>query len=223
MNSAPFETYLSAKSCVFWDWNGTLLNDLDYSLAITNEILGLKSSATLSKHLYLKHFTIPIKDYYDKIGMFNTGFTFDELTDHYISRYEAGRDKPNLYDGALHCLEKLRLKGLSQILFSAAHISELEFQVKHHGLTEVFEIISGSGDYYGGSKLDRGRALKSEYGFKNGVLVGDTLHDVEIGKEIGFETVWVSEGHQSIERAQGHLAVDYILDRTSLEFYKNTN
>jgi phosphoglycolate phosphatase len=223
MNLDSFQNYLLSKSCVFWDWNGTLLNDLDYSLGITNEILGLKSSATLSKQFYQEHFTIPIKDYYDKVGMFNTGFTFDELTDHYISRYQAGRHVPELYSGAKNCLNKLGDKGLSQVLFSAAHISELEFQVKHHGLTEVFEIMSGSGDFYGGCKLERGQALKNEYGFKNGVLVGDTLHDVEIGKEIGFETVWVSEGHQSIERAEGHRAVDYILNRSLERFYKNSN
>jgi len=221
MDSAAFKNYLMSKSCVFWDWNGTLLDDLDYSLAITNEILALKTSATLSKHFYQDHFTIPIKDYYDKIGMFKTGFTFDELTDHYISRYEAGRDKPDLYSGARNCLESLKSKGATQVLFSAAHISELEFQVQHHNLTEVFEILSGSGDYYGGSKLDRGLALKKEYGFENAVLVGDTLHDVEIGKEIGFETVWVSEGHQSLQRAQGHTAVDYILNRETNQFLKN--
>jgi len=221
MNSQAFTTYLLSKKTIFWDWNGTLLNDLDYSLAITNEILSLKTDATLSKHFYQDHFTIPIKDYYDKIGMFKTGFSFDELTDHYISRYEAGRDQPFLYEGAKKCLEKLCERGVTQVLFSAAHISELEFQVGHHGLTEVFELLSGSGDYYGGSKLDRGRALKEEFSFENGVLIGDTLHDVEIGKEIGFETVWVSEGHQSLSRAEGHLAVDYILDRSSDQFYKN--
>jgi len=221
MNSAPFINYLLSKSCVFWDWNGTLLNDLDYSLAITNEILALKTDATLSKHFYQDHFTIPIKDYYDQIGMFKTGFTFDELTDHYISRYEAGRDQPGLYLGARECLEALKDKGITQVLFSAAHLSELEFQVNHHQITEVFEIISGSGDYYGGSKLDRGRALKKEYSFENGVLLGDTLHDVEIGKEIGFETVWVSEGHQSLHRAEGHPAVDYILNRDANQFVKN--
>lgn len=222
MNSVLFLDYLKTKSCVFWDWNGTLLNDLDFSLGITNEILSLKTEQRFSKELYQDHFTIPIKDYYDKVGMFNTGFTFDELTDHYISRYEAGRSTPDLYEGAKACLESLIEKpGLTQVLFSAAHISEIEFQVEHHKITEAFEILSGSDDYYGGSKLDRGCALVKEYGFKNGVLVGDTLHDVEIGKEIGFETVWVSEGHQSLKRAVGHSAVDYILDRKNSEFYKN--
>ncbi len=221
MNSKAFVDYLKTKSCVFWDWNGTLLDDLDFSLGITNEILALKTDARLSKQFYQDHFTIPIKDYYDKVGMFNTGFSFDELTDHYISRYEAGRAGLTLYDGAYECLSDLAKRGVSQILFSAAHISEIEFQVNHHNLSEFFEFLSGAGDFYGGSKLDRGKALVSEYSFKNGVLVGDTLHDVEIGKEIGFETVWVSDGHQSLPRAQGHNAVDYIFDRTANEFFKN--
>lgn len=221
MNSSDFLAYLKAQTCVFWDWNGTLLDDLDYSLGISNHFFESKGFATLSKQSYQDVFTIPISDYYENLKLEEKNISPDEVTDHYLSHYQAKRDTVPLFEGAYDCLEGLKEKGVLQVLFSAAHISELEFQVKHHDISDFFEILSGAGDFLGGSKLDRGRALKEEYSLSSGVIVGDTLHDVEIGKEIGFETVWVSQGHQSLERAHGQSFIDYIYDRDEQHFYKN--
>jgi len=221
MNSPDFLAYLKAQTCIFWDWNGTLLDDLDYSLGISNHFFELKGFEGLSKESYQDVFTIPISDYYDNLKLKEKNIDPEEVTDHYLSRYEARRDTIPLFEGAFDCLEELRKEGVTQVLFSAAHISELEFQVKHHGISDFFEMLSGAGDFLGGSKLDRGRALQEEYSFSKGVMVGDTLHDVEIGKEIGFETVWVSEGHQSLKRASGQSFIDYIYDREENNFYRN--
>ncbi len=221
MTSSHFLGYLASKACIFWDWNGTLLDDLDYSLGVNNGIFESKGVATLSKQFYQDNFTLPISEYYDKLDLESRGISRDEMTDLFVANYEANRDKPDLHRGAWDCLRKLYESGVTQVLFSAAHITELEFQIKHHNVSEYFEILSGAGDFNGGSKLDRGRAVKEEYDFKNGVVVGDTLHDVQIGREIGFETVWVSEGHQSLERAQGQNFIDYIFDRKTGEFYRN--
>ncbi len=199
-----------------------MLDDLDYSLGVNNGIFESKGAVTLSKQFYQDNFTLPISEYYDKLDLESRGISRDEMTDLFVENYEAGRHKPDLHSGAWDCLRKLYESGVTQVLFSAAHITELEFQIKHHNVSEYFEILSGAGDFNGGSKLDRGRAVKEEYDFKNGVVVGDTLHDVQIGREIGFETVWVSEGHQSIERAQGQNFIDYIFDRKKGEFYKNS-
>ncbi len=223
MNTPQFLDYLKAKSCIFWDWNGTLLDDLDYSLGVNNKILESKGSATLSKQYYQKIFTIPISMFLDNLELEKRGIGREEITDLFISNYEKNRHTVDMFNGAKDCLFSLKESGVTQVLFSAAHISEIEFQVNHHGISECFEILSAAGDFYGGCKLDRGRAVKEEYGFTNGVLVGDTLHDVQIGKEIGFETVWVSEGHQSIERAEGQNFIDYIYNRKTGDFYKNSS
>ncbi len=206
---------------MFWDWNGTLLDDLDYSLGISNDFFQKKGIETLSKQSYQEIFTIPISDYYQNLKLDEKSIDPDEVTDHYLSNYEKNRDTIGLFQGAYDCLKALSTTQVTQVLFSAAHISELEFQVNHHQISDFFEILSGSDDFLGGSKRDRGLKLKSEYSFKEGVVVGDTLHDLEIGKEIDFETVWVSEGHQSLSRAKGQSFVDYIFDRKENSFYKN--
>lgn len=221
MNSADFLKYLGSKSCIFWDWNGTLLDDLDYSLGVNNKIFKSKGAATLSKDYYQKVFTLPISQYYDNLELEKRGVSRDEMTDAFVESYQSGRHTVPMFEGAKTCLEHLRDLNVTQVLFSAAHISEIEFQVNHHGIQDYFEILSAAGDFNGGSKLDRGRAVKEEYSFQDGVVVGDTLHDVQIGREIGFETVWVSEGHQALERAKGQNFIDYIYDRKANEFYKN--
>lgn len=222
MNSPHFLSYLEAKTCVFWDWNGTLLDDLDYSLGVNNKIFESKGSATLSKQYYQQIFTLPISAYMDNLELDKRGIGRDELTDLFVKNYQDGRHTVEMFKGAKDCLVSLKEAGVTQVLFSAAHITEIEFQINHHGIEDFFEILSAAGDFNGGSKLDRGRAVKEEYNFTNGVVVGDTLHDVQIGREIGFETVWVSEGHQSIDRAEGQNFIDYIFNRKTGEFYKNT-
>ncbi len=222
MTSLEFLSYLRTKACIFWDWNGTLLDDLDYSLSVHNEIFKSKGISVLSKEFYQDNFMLPISEYYDKLDLESLGISRDEMTGLFTANYKASHHKPRLYNGAWDCLRSLYKAGVIQVLFSAAHITELEFQIKHHNIADYFKALSGAEDFNGGSKLHRGRAIKEEYNLIKGVVVGDTLHDVQIGREIGFETVWVSEGHQSLHRAKGQDFIDYIFDRSRGEFYKNS-
>ncbi len=221
MTSLEFLSYLKTKACIFWDWNGTLLDDLDYSLSVNNQIFKSKSIAALSKQFYQDNFTLPISKYYDKLDLERLGISRDEMTDLFAVNYKANHHKPKLHNGAEDCLRHLYEAKVIQVLFSAAHITELEFQIKHHDISNYFKVLSGAKDFNGGSKLHRGRAIKEKHNFIKGVVVGDTLHDLQIGREIGFETVWVSKGHQSIQRAKGKNFIDYIFDRSKEEFYKN--
>ena len=91
--------------------------------------------------------------------------------------------------------------------------------MKKHDLEDCFDCVSGSSDYSAGSKLDRGLKLKAEFG--EGIMVGDTIHDIEIGKKMGLETVWVSQGHQCNSLAKDHSDVDYIFDREKLELQRS--
>lgn len=221
MTCNTFKGYLSQKDCVFWDWNGTLLNDLDFSINITNGFLSSKGVGPLSKLDYQTAFTIPISDYYQNLKLKEKGLCLEETSNAYLKNYANGRHELEMFEGAVECLQHLYQSNVKQILFSAAHISELEYQTSKHGIKNLFHLLSGAEDFKAGCKLERGLKIKKEQNLKSGVVVGDTLHDVEIGKEMGFETVWVSEGHQPIEKAVKNSAVDYIYDRSENSFYKN--
>ena len=205
---------LSAQKTVYWDWNGTLINDVDICVDLTNGFLRKKGIATISKDFYLKSFTIPVVDYYKKLDIEKFGVSFDEITDSFVSGYNSKRHSLPLYDGAKRILKTLNTKNITQVVLSAAHTDELNFQMKHHNITGYIDHVSGASNYDAGCKLERGQSLKKTFG--SGVMVGDTIHDIEIGKKMGLTTVWVSEGHQCFSLAKMHKDVDYIYDRLNL-------
>ena len=196
---------------VYWDWNGTLIDDVDLSLEITNRFLISKEMQAISKDFYLKNFTIPVKKYYESLGIEKYGVTFKEITEFFVADYKRQRERQKLYDGVKPLLKELSKVGVAQFILSAAHTEELHYQLKKHDLVHCITEVSGADDYNAGCKLERGQGLKSKYG--SGLMVGDTVHDIEIGKKMGLETVWVSEGHQCWSKIKGLKAVDHIFDR----------
>ena len=72
-----------------------------------------------------------------------------------------------------------------------------QFELRH-----FFTNVYGIADKFAASKIDRGRELIAASGFskEDSVLVGDTLHDLEVGEELGIDVVLVSHGHQCVTR-----------------------
>jgi len=203
---------------VYWDWNGTLIDDVDVCIDITNKFLDSKGSKLMSRDFYLKNFTIPVVDYYKTLDLESKGITYEEITDSFVKNYKNHRSKQKLYEGVDKLLPELAKLEVEQLILSAAHTEELNEQLQKHNLYEFITEISGAGDYTAGCKLERGQALRKKYG--PGIMVGDTVHDIEIGKKMGLETVWVSKGHQCWSKIEGLLAVDYIFDRDTGDLYK---
>ena len=50
---------------LIWDFNGTILDDMELCLAIENEMLLERGMPTISKEWYLGHFSFPIRAYYE--------------------------------------------------------------------------------------------------------------------------------------------------------------
>ncbi|MCK4288095.1 MAG: HAD hydrolase-like protein, partial [Bacteroidales bacterium] len=53
---------------IIWDWNGTLLNDIDICINSINILLEHRNIENLTKEIYKEIFTFPVKDYYSKAG-----------------------------------------------------------------------------------------------------------------------------------------------------------
>ncbi len=53
---------------IIWDWNGTLLNDLDLCISAINVLLGKRELPLLNRQTYKAVFSFPVKDYYKAVG-----------------------------------------------------------------------------------------------------------------------------------------------------------
>ena len=85
---------------------------------------------------------------------------------------------------------------------SAAEQKGLHEVVGHLGIQDYFEFIYGIETHYADSKIHRGLDLLKISGVppSKTIIIGDTIHDLEVGKAMGIDIVLVAYGHQSAER-----------------------
>ena len=53
---------------VFFDFNGTLIDDIDLTLDIENKLLVQRGLNAVTKEFYLDNFCFPVINYYKKSG-----------------------------------------------------------------------------------------------------------------------------------------------------------
>ncbi len=97
--------------------------------------------------------------------------------------------------------------GLSQSILSAYRQTTLEQIVAHFGLTHHFIRLNGLDNIYAHSKAELGRAWLRELALPPAdvLLVGDTLHDLEVARELGVDCILVAAGHHPGTRLRaGH-------------------
>ncbi|HET6513137.1 MAG TPA: HAD family hydrolase [Candidatus Kapabacteria bacterium] len=190
------------KQHIIWDWNGTLLNDLEHNVATMNFLLEHEGLPAISEEQHRLHFGFPVKSYYEKLGFDTSSENFARLctlfNDHYWSQLETC----SLVDGAVELLRELSDMGKTQSLLSATEQSRLEQAVGRFGIADLFDHIVGIHDNQASGKLERARELLSRVDLppENSVMIGDTDHDLEIGNELGIDVILVEHGHQHPER-----------------------
>jgi len=189
---------------IIWDWNGTLLNDSWLSIKAINILLKKYNLHEINKERYLEMFTFPVIEYYKKLGFDFDKTPFSIVGTEFIKEYTDRMYEAKMQDGARESLNYFHEIGITQSLLSAAKQQMLEDLMKFHNLEKYFIKISGLNDHYANSKVDEGKSWISElkYDPNEVLLMGDTLHDVEVANEIGTECVLIAQGHTSYDRLQ---------------------
>lgn len=201
---------------VIWDWNGTLLNDLDLCIAAINTVLAPRKMPLMDVERYKDIFGFPVKDYYKKLGFDFQKESFEIVGTEFIDQYNSMQQRAELQEGVKEILHELNMLGIEQSILSAREEVHLQQEVQMRNIRSYFKRVSGLDNHYATSKLQNGITLieTSTYAASETILVGDTLHDYEVGKALGVQTVLFSGGHQSIERLQSAetLMIDSLFD-----------
>lgn len=186
---------------VLWDWNGTLLDDVEIALVANNEIFprfGLKPMGDLEA--YRNVFDFPIRDYYEKVGV--TSELFDEVAKAWSDVYMEKSKAAPLQIEAENTLNLFKQKGLTQVILSASKQEHLHTQVHYYAIAHYFKAMLGLSNIYAASKVDIAKAFLQKEGLnpQKAVFIGDTLHDAQVAKAIGCNCVLVARGHQPAGR-----------------------
>ena len=185
---------------LIWDWNGTLLDDVQAAVNALNRMLVSRDASPISVDRYRRRFGFPVRPFYAELGVDLDKWDWDEICDDFHSFVAA--EPQRIRDDARSALEKARALGFSQCILSALRQDLLEKSLESNGLRDFFDLVYGVDNLDGASKLQRGRELVSALGsdIGNATLIGDTLHDAEVAGALGVGCVLVSCGHQVPER-----------------------
>jgi phosphoglycolate phosphatase len=192
------------KKTIFFDFNGTIIDDLDLCLNILNEMLIKKGLNPVSKERYKDIFTFPIKDYYIEAGFDFSKYSFEELSKDFIVKYQKPSLSCPLHEGIVDILKKLRDEGYNVVLLTASKRSNVLEQLQSFDILKYFNEVLGIDDIYASSKVQIGLDYMKNYEIdpKNAIMVGDTLHDALVASEMGIDVLLYSKGHQSRKRLE---------------------
>lgn len=188
-------------SHVIWDWNGTLLNDVETNLCTANVMLAKRNLPVIeSEELYRKMFRFPVIEFYRLAGFDLNEENFAVMAEEYVKTYRENSYKSRLFDDSVKIIGTFDDVGISQVILSATEQTRLRAEVASYGVAEHFAEILGVGDNLGSSKSARGRAYTETLTSGRAVFIGDTAHDADVARECGCDCVLVSRGHMDRSR-----------------------
>ncbi|MBQ8356733.1 MAG: HAD family hydrolase [Clostridia bacterium] len=190
---------------VIWDFNGTVLNDMQAGIDSINVMLAARGLPVLSDlSAYRAVFDFPVEDYYRRLG-----FDFEKedfktvLAPLWVSLYEKNSIRAPLFPGVEPLTRALRRIGVKQSILSASHSDMLKQQLAARGALDWFDEIWGTDSIHAYGKAGLAAAWREAHPGEAAVLLGDTVHDDAVAREIGADCILIAAGYHSREKLEG--------------------
>ncbi len=198
------------KKYIFLDFNGTILNDVWLGLKLINDFLKDQNKKTITLEKYKMVFGFPIKQYYLDAGLDFSSTSFEDMAIIYNDRYMKQSLECKLFDDVRDTLKNLKQLGCTIICLSSTEYNNLVFQLKYYSIYNLFDYVIGTSNYEGGSKSRLGYNFVKNNNIDSSkcLVVGDTLHDLEVAKLIGCDALLFTKGHQDSSRFKGQKTID---------------
>lgn len=213
------ETFGEVKA-IIWDWNGTLLDDLELSIAAMNKMLARRNYPLLKKKRYQEIFTFPVRKYYEAAGVDFSEHEWDDVAMEFIVNYREIVSRAFLHKEAPELVDYFRRRGYRQFILSAMQQDFLVETIRERIDIGVFEKVIGLNNHYAATKSANAKMLVNQSGLEKNsiVMIGDTLHDHEVAEDAGIRCVLVADGHQSRRRLEssGNCVVGKLSDLKEL-------
>ncbi len=182
---------------ILWDWNGTLIDDVQNALMCVNDMCARKGKPEINIEQYYSYIETPIIGFYRHI-LSEDEIDADEIFENYHNDYLRHLPETRLAEGAKEVLRFFKERGAKQYIVTATHIDEAVALTKKYGVADYFDGIFGADNKYAESKTARAQKFFKEYGIRQSeaVFIGDLMHDYETANALGIAAVLVSYGHQ---------------------------
>lgn len=195
--------FIKDSEHIIWDWNGTLLSDVEHAVTTVNQTLLAPRNLPLQTiETYKQVFCFPISKYYEKLGVNMANESFEQLCEDFVDAFMANVHSCGLVPGARDLLQKVKASGKTQSVLSATDQPNLHRQMELFDLKHCFDFIFGIENKQAAGKIHRGHDLMAESKIAKNktVLIGDTDHDLEVGQALGIPVLLLAHGHQCSQR-----------------------
>lgn len=185
---------------IIWDFNGTILDDVDTGIRSVNKLLADRGLPTLeSKESYRAVFGFPIIDYYRRIGFDFEAEPYEVIAPLWVEQYMINVKDAPVFEDVEDAMAFFAGRNILQTLLSATEKNMLIGQLESLGLKNAFCEILGRDDIHAASKGGVARKWRDEHPNAEALMIGDTDHDLQVAKQIGADCVLICRGHQSKE------------------------
>ena len=203
-------------SHIIWDFNGTILNDVQTGIDAVNVLLkryGKKTIDTVEE--YRAAFGFPVIDYYESIGLERENFP--KYAPEWVYEYNLREPDAKIFEGVIDLMEYFKSNNYPQYLLSATESTMLKGQIERLGVGTYFDEIIGQSGIEAHGKTGAALEWKARIKPENALFIGDSLHDYEVAQAIDADCVLIAWGHQSKERL---LKTEAVVFDTALNLQK---
>ena len=206
--------YAMRWNYIFWDWNGTIVDDLEYNYNIVNMLLEKYGLPLISIEDYRNEFCFPIRKFYTNIGFKCNDSEYAQIAMEYQTIYESRAKEIDISPIMVDLMSRLYSLGIKQIIFSSSDRRTLDLQLAYYPrLKPYINGIICQDNNLGIGKFELAQNWEKELGgvdWSSVVIIGDTYYERDIAKELGADCILINSGHQLIDRAATRFVFDNI-------------
>ena len=190
-------------SCIIWDFNGTIADDVTLSIDAINGVIAKRNLPQIKNiQAYQKVFGFPVREYYARLGFDFYMEPYEIPAKEWVDAYVAGMETITAVSGVQQVLEACRSAGMIQIILSACETNMLYNILRHLKLEHFFMKILTAEDIYGCGKISVAKkfAADTDIDLSTALLIGDTDHDAQTAKELGCDCILYIGGNMVKEK-----------------------
>lgn len=206
---------------VIWDWNGTMLDDVNLCVDVGNNLFKRKNIPLMTVDKYKSIFTIPVKDYYIAAGFDFSKESFEVVGKEWMDEYEERKYECSLHKDLIDTMQKFNSLGIKQSVLSAYKQENLAEMIHNFELNNYLEHIVGLDNIYAAGKIHLAKKLMGllNNGHGETLLIGDTVHDFEVSLSVGADCRLIAGGHQNKETLEktGSIVYNTLTELTEAE------
>ena len=208
----------AAQRHIVFDWNSTLLDDIEALHSSTNVLLAGEGHKPVSLEFFQDHYEIPFGRLYHNLGLEapQVQRLLELENSAFHDHYEPRAATAALREGAMEILNHAHTKGVSSFILSNHLVEPIRTQLRRLGIehffTEVLAYADRSVQFKDMSKGERLRRFRVEHGMSDHptIIVGDSVEEIDIAQEQKFISVAITGGCVSEQRLRA-AKPDYII------------